>query len=66
MVELKLLDVREVAEILGIAVRSVWRLSATGELPPPVRIGARIVRWRLTDIAGYTEALANDAQERGR
>ncbi len=58
MAELRLLDVREVAQILGIAVRTVWRLSATGELPAPVRIGARIVRWRLSDIEQYLEALA--------
>ena len=42
MTDLKLLDVREVAQVLGIAVRTVWRLSATGELPQPVRIGARV------------------------
>ena len=58
MTGLRLLDVRQVAEILGIAVRTVWRLSAAGELPPPVRIGVRIVRWRLSDIEQYLENLA--------
>jgi predicted DNA-binding transcriptional regulator AlpA len=62
MADLKLLDVREVAEMLGIAVRTVWRLSATGELPPPVRLAARVRRWRLADIEQHIDALV----ERGR
>ena len=64
MAEVKLLNVSEVAEILGIAVRSVWRLSATGQLPPPIRIGARCMRWRLADIERRTEELATDAQKK--
>jgi excisionase family DNA binding protein len=44
-----MIDVREVAKILGISTRSVWRLVAKGELPPPIRFG-RTVRWRTVDI----------------
>lgn len=45
-----LLDVRQVAELLGLSERSVWRMAACDELPRPVRIGARLQRWRLTDL----------------
>ena len=53
----KLFDAAEVANLLGIHVRTVWRLTATGELPPPVRLGkaGRIVRWRLTDLVAFLE-----------
>lgn len=54
----KLLKVKEVAILLNIAPRTVWRLSATGELPAPVRIGTRIVRWRFTDIERHIDTLA--------
>jgi len=39
-----LLNVREVAEMLGVSERSVWRWSATGILPPGIKIGG-CVRW---------------------
>jgi excisionase family DNA binding protein len=53
-----MIDVREVAEILSISTRSVWRLVADGELPQPIRFG-RNVRWRLTDIEVWIEARAS-------
>ena len=46
------LSVREVADALGVSVRSVWRLSATDELPRPFRIG-RSVRWRAASIDSW-------------
>lgn len=63
MGELRLLDVREVAELLGIAVRTAWRLlalaeSGQGDFPKPVRLTPKIVRWRLTDVEQYLEDLA--------
>ena len=40
-----LLTVRQVAEILNCSVRTVWRLSDAGRIPPPVRLGG-LVRWQ--------------------
>ena len=51
-----LLTVKEVAERLGVGVRTVWRWTRTGELPPPVRRG-RIVRWKTTDIERFVRQL---------
>ncbi|GAG20239.1 unnamed protein product [marine sediment metagenome] len=58
-----LLDVRQLAQLLGINIRSCWRLSALaegghGDFPKPLRITPKTVRWRLTDVRGYIEALA--------
>ena len=44
-----LLDVKAVASILGCSARSVYRLSDSGRMPGPVRLGA-MVRWNRDDI----------------
>jgi excisionase family DNA binding protein len=51
-----LLNAREVAERLGISLRTVWRWTVTGELPAPVRRG-RIVRWKVADIDQFVRGL---------
>lgn len=50
MADVTLLTVRQVADLLGVHVRSVWRLSQTGEIPAPIRLSERVVRWRLADL----------------
>ena len=47
-----LLTVAEVAKVLRISTRSVWRLVNTGKLIKPVRIGGSI-RWRRTDLENW-------------
>lgn len=54
----RMINVREVAAILSISTRSVWRLVAAGELPQPIRFG-RNVRWRLEDVEAWIEARAS-------
>lgn len=44
-----LLDVSEVADVLGVSTRHVWKMHSSARLPGPVRIG-RSVRWRSSDI----------------
>jgi len=60
-----LLDVQRVAKCLGLSSRTVWRLSALAEagrgvFPKPVRLGSKLVRWRLRDIQAYLATLAGD------
>ncbi len=50
-----LLTAREVAERLGISIRTVWHWTAHGRLPAPFRHG-RITRWRTRDITDYLSA----------
>jgi len=54
--ERHLLTVKEVAARLRVGVRTVWRWTLTGQLPPPVRRG-RIVRWKVTDIERFVREL---------
>ncbi len=51
-----LLKDEEVASLLGISRRSVWRLVSSGRLPEPVRLGGS-VRWRYQDIADWVGGL---------
>lgn len=54
-----LLTVRDVAERMRVSVRTVWRWTASGELPAPVRAGrrGRVVRWKTADIAQFVQGL---------
>ena len=58
-----LLTVREVAELLHLGERTIWKLSTTGELPSPIRIGRSrrwdrrdVEAWLAEDRAGHAEA----------
>ena len=44
-----LLSAAELAELLGVSARHVWRLRDAGELPAPIRLG-RLVRWRRSTV----------------
>jgi len=48
----QLLRVNEVAELLRISPRQVWKLRAMGRLPEPVRLG-RSVRWRARELDAF-------------
>lgn len=54
-----LLTVRDVANRLGISVRTIWRWTFSGQLPAPVRTGSsgRIVRWKARDIEQFVNQL---------
>lgn len=58
-----LLTAPQVAKRLGIGIRTVWRLSATGELPAPIAIG-RLKRWHLGAIMEFLRVRHEDAQRR--
>jgi predicted DNA-binding transcriptional regulator AlpA len=64
-VDVQLLDVREIAGLLRMHPRSIWRLAAQAEaglcnFPRPLRIGPKTIRWRLSDVQAYLEALAGE------
>ena len=48
----ELLTIRELATILKVSQRSIWRLVAAGQLVEPLRIGGSI-RWRCEDIRDW-------------
>lgn len=51
----KLLTVSEVATILTISTREVWRRVDSGELPRPIRLGPRTRRWPREEIEAVIE-----------
>ena len=53
-----LMTARDVAAVLGVGERTVWRLTSRaeagfGRFPLPVRLAARTVRWRWEDVEKY-------------
>lgn len=54
------LSAAEVAKLLGVSVRHVWTLYASGRLPQPVRLG-RATRWHRTEIEAWMAAGAPSA-----
>jgi predicted DNA-binding transcriptional regulator AlpA len=55
--------VREVAQLLSLSVREVWRLVAKEELTPPVKIG-RCSVWFESDIADFQARLLSQRERR--
>lgn len=47
-----LLRPRDVAVLLAISIRGVWRLAAKGEIPRPVKVG-NSTRWRASDVEAF-------------
>jgi len=58
-----LLTARDVARRLSISLRTVWRWTALGLLPPPVHPHSRSTRWRAADIERYLEGLSAHARQ---
>lgn len=57
-----LIGVERVAEKLNVSTRHVRRLTESGAIPRPIRLGA-LVRWRLVEI---DEWIAAGCPRRGR
>jgi len=55
-----LLKVNEVAELLNLSTRTVWRLTSIGELPSPISFG-RSRRWVRITIEQYVAKKEKDA-----
>jgi excisionase family DNA binding protein len=49
-----LLNVKEVARLLGCSVRHVHRLADSGRMPGPVRLGG-LVRWSLKSLESWIQ-----------
>ena len=50
-----LISVSDVAEILGISERTIWRLVSAGTFFEPLRIG-RCAKWRRNEIENWVES----------
>jgi prophage regulatory protein len=54
-VEPLLATASQVAELMQISTRTLWRLLSGGKVPEPLRIGGA-VRWRLDVVKAWIEA----------
>ena len=59
----QLLTVKDVAAILKVHPRTVWRMSAMGEIPAPLTLAPKTIRWRLKDIEAHVAKLAAQADQ---
>ena len=59
----RLYRVRDVAELLTLSVREVWRLVAKGILPQPVKIG-RCSVWFDSDISEFEKRLREQRERK--
>ncbi|MFG1359186.1 helix-turn-helix transcriptional regulator [Xanthobacter pseudotagetidis] len=57
----RLLKLQDVIFILSISRASLYAGIRVGLYPPPVKIGARAVRWRASDITALVEKGVGDA-----
>ena len=46
------ISARELARLLDVSPRQVWRLNSTGKLPKPIRLGGS-VKWRREEIVAW-------------
>ena len=53
-----LLSIQQVADLFNCSERHVYELRRRGDLPPPIQLGPRIVRYRRTDLERYVESQA--------
>jgi excisionase family DNA binding protein len=59
----RLIDVQEVAELLGVCERTVWRRVEDGDIPQPIYIG-RLAKWRLGDIEEFISQKFHEANSK--
>ena len=55
----KFLKLKEIAEVLGVSERHLYRLKAAGNLPLPLRIGGSL-RWELGEVIKHFTELNRD------
>ena len=49
-----LINAEELARMMDVSERTLWRLLSGGKVPQPVRIG-RNTRWRLAEVMEWIE-----------
>lgn len=55
----EILTVNDVAKLLKLSIRSVWRHVATNAIVKPIRIGGSL-RWRASDVANWLASIPHN------
>jgi prophage regulatory protein len=48
-----------VLELTGLSTSTLYAMMAEGTFPKPLKLGARAVGWRESDLAGWQQERAN-------
>jgi predicted DNA-binding transcriptional regulator AlpA len=51
-------NVKTVAQVLGVSVGSVWRYTKDGVLPAPVKLSANTTRWQVGNLRRWMAGMA--------
>ena len=51
-----LLKVQTVATVTALSASSIFRKTAAGEFPAPIRLGKRCTRWHAADVRAWLAA----------
>lgn len=49
----ELMDGDTTGQVTGMSKRTIYRFSASGRMPPPIRLSARLVRWNRSEIMAW-------------
>ncbi len=62
-----LISAKDVARMLNVSLRTLWRLRSAGDVPAPLTIGAT-VRWRVDELRKFIAegCPKRQARENGR
>ena len=58
------IDVREVARIIGVSRRTVFRMMDAGEIPQPIRLSTRTMFWLPEVIENWLKERQACAQKK--
>lgn len=56
---LRLVRIRELKQLVGLAHSTIWKMTKEGRFPKPVHIGQRATAWRMGDILAWQDALSS-------
>ena len=51
------ISIKQVCGLLGISRSTIYKRVSEGSFPPPIRVGARTVRWSVDTIEAWREGL---------
>ena len=51
-IEPVMITARQLAVLLQVSTRQVWRMLSAGRVPTPIRVGG-IVRWRMAEVENW-------------
>lgn len=50
------LDCNAAASLISVSRSTFWKLHNTGNLPLPLRLSSRVVRWRRAELVDWVKA----------